>query len=283
MYKSIILKCENLFCNYLIYICDNFMIYMKNFFVLLLVSFLFFSCSHKNQLTYVDNLSKGDISKVNFKTNNLIEIGDILKIDVRTVIEEVSSPYNNLSAINQNLDSEKLMLDGYKVAKDSTIQYPFLGNIIVVGLTTNQLAVKLRNMFISNGQLNNPYIKINKVNSKFTVLGEVRSPGTYFNYENQLNIFQALGFAGDLLITAKRKDVKLIRQENGLRKTYKFSLNTSEIFDKPYYYIQSNDVIIIEPNYSKIKSAGFIGSPASIASISSLVLSITLLLINNNN
>jgi polysaccharide export outer membrane protein len=172
-----------------------------------------------------------------------------------------------------------LILDGYKVEKDSTINYPVLGEISVVGLTTNELAIKLRNMLINEGQLTNPHIRINKVNSKFTVLGEVRNPGTYFNYENQLNIFQALGFAGDLLITAKRKNVKLIRQENGLRKTYKFSLNTSEIFDKPYYYIKSNDVIIIEPNFSKIKSAGFIGSPASIASISSLVLSITLLLI----
>jgi polysaccharide export outer membrane protein len=136
-------------------------------------------------------------------------------------------------------------------------------------------------MFINEGQLTNPHIKINKVNSKFTVLGEVKIPGTYFNYENQINIFQALGLAGDLLISAKRKNVKLIRQENGLRKTYEFSLNTSGIFDKPYYYIKSNVVIIIEPNYSRIKSAGFIGSPASIASLSSLVLSITLLLINN--
>jgi polysaccharide export outer membrane protein len=245
---------------------------------------LFFSCSHKNQLTYIDNIIEGDISKVNNNNNNnnLIEIGDVLKIEVRTVIEEVSAPYNNLSSFNQNMNPNQLILDGYKVAKDSTIKYPFLGKIIAVGLTTNQLAIKLRNMSISDGQLTNPYIIVNKVNSKFTVLGEVRNPGTYFNYDNQLNIFQAIGFAGDLLITAKRNNVKLIRQENGLRKTYEFSLNKREIFDKPYYYIKSNDVIIIEPNYSKIKSAGFIGSPASIASISSLVLSITLLLINNN-
>ena len=256
---------------------------MRNFLFLLLISFLFFSCSHKNQLTYVDNITKGDISKINFNINNLIEIGDILKIDVKTAVSEVSTPYNNIEKFNSTYNPNKLILDGYKVGKDSTINYPVLGEINVVGLSTNELAIKLRNMFITDGQLTNPHIKINKVNSKFTVLGEVSSPGTYFNYENQLNIFQALGLAGDLLITAKRKNVKLIRQENGLRKTYKFSLSTSEIFDKPYYYIKSNDVIIIEPNYSKIKSAGFIGSPASIASISSLVLSITLLLINNNN
>ena len=254
---------------------------MKNFFLLLLITFLFYSCSQKNQLTYINNTKDGDISKVNFSINNFIEIGDVLKIDVKTVVDEVSAPYNILSITTQNQGPNQLILSGYKVAKDSTIKYPFLGKINVVALSTNELAVKLRNMFISNGQLTNPHIRVNKVNSKFTVLGEVRNPGTYFNYDNQLNVFQALGFAGDLLITAKRKNVKLIRQENGLRKTYKFSLNKSEIFDKPYYYIKSNDIIIIEPNFSKIKSAGFIGSPASIASLSSLVLSITLLLINN--
>lgn len=253
---------------------------MRNFLLLLLISSLFFACSFKNQLTYINNVKEDNISKINFNIKNYIEIGDILKIEIKTVLSQVSAPYNNIDNLNNTISSNKLILDGYEVEKDSTINYPVLGKIIVVGLTTNELTTKLRNMLISEGQLTNPHIKINKVNSKFTVLGEVRNPGTYFNYENQINIFQALGLAGDLLISAKRKNVKLIRQENGLRKTYEFSLNTSKIFDKPYYYIKSNDVIIIEPNYSKIKSAGFIGSPASIASISSLVLSITLLLIN---
>jgi len=255
---------------------------MKNFFLLLIISSLLFSCSFKNQLTYINNEKEDNVSKINFSKKNYIEIGDVLKIEVKTAVAEVSAPYNKFDEPNNSYNANQLILEGHNVAKDSTINYPFLGRITVVGLTTNELAEKLRNMFINEGQLTNPHIKINKVNSKFTVLGEVRNPGTYFNYENQLNIFQALGLAGDLLITAKRKNIKLIRQENGLRKTYEFSLNKREIFDKPYYYIKSNDVIIIEPNYSKIKSAGFIGSPASIASISSLVLSITLLLINNN-
>ena len=253
---------------------------MKKFFLLLLISSLFFACSFKNQLTYVNNGKEGNISKIDFSKMNYIEIGDILKIEVKTAVSEVSAVYNNISQFNPNYSANQLILDGFKVENDSTIDYPVLGKITVVGLTTNELAIKLRNMLVKEGQLTNPHIKINKVNSKFTVLGEVRNPGTYFNYENQLNIFQALGLAGDLLITAKRKNIKLIRQENSLRKTYEFSLNSDEIFNKPYYFIQSNDVIIIEPNYSKIKSAGFIGSPASIASISSLVLSITLLLIN---
>ena len=254
---------------------------MEKPFLTFLIFILLFSCSHKSQLVYVNNMKEGDLNKVNFQIKNNVEIGDVLKIDVNTVVPEVSTPYNNLDQINSQQDPNMIILEGYKVENDSTINYPVIGKINVVGISINELAFKLKQMLIDSGQLTNPHVKVSKINSKYTVLGEVKNPGTYMNYESQLNIFQALGYAGDLLITAKRKNVKLIRQENGLRKTYEFSLNNSEIFDKPYYFIRSNDVIIIEPNYSKIKSAGFIGSPSSIASISSLVLSITLLLINN--
>ena len=241
---------------------------------------LLFSCSNRKHVVYLDNLNNWSVNKIDYYIENNIEIGDILKIDVNTVIPETSIPYNNLDDIQSNFNADLLMISGYLVDKDSTINYPILGSINVVGLTENELAFKIMNLLINLGHLTNPHVKVKKINSKFTVLGEVRNPGTYANYDNQLNIFQALGVAGDLLITAKRKNVTLLRQESGFRKTYKFSLNNSELFEKPYYYIKSNDVIIVEPNFSKIKSAGFVGSPASIASISSLILSITLLIIN---
>ena len=161
---------------------------MKKLFLFLLISSLFFACSFKNQLTYINNGKEDNVSKINFSKKNYIEIGDVLKIEVKTAVAEVSAPYNNLDEFNSAYNSNKLILEGYNVEKDSTINYPFLGKITAVGLTTNELAEKLRNMFISNGQLTNPYITINIVNSKFTVLGEVNEPGTFFNYEKQLNI-----------------------------------------------------------------------------------------------
>ena len=252
----------------------------KNIFILLIFP-LIFSCSHKNHITYLNDIQNNNFNKVNFYNDNNIEIGDILKIDINTSIPEASVPYKNMTGANMNSNNNNFIFDGFLVDKYSVINYPILGEINVFGLSENELSVKLRNMLIDGGHLVSPHVKVKKVNSKFTVLGEVRNPGTFTNYEYQLNIFQALGVAGDLLITAKRTNVKLLRKENGLRKTYKFSLSNSEILNKPYYYIKSNDVIIIEPNFSKIKSAGFIGSPSSIASISSLILSITLLLINN--
>ena len=100
--------------------------------------------------------------------------------------------------------------------------------------------------------------------------------------EKFITIFQALGYAGDLSISGKRKNITLIREVDGIRTTLKVDLTDQEIFNSPSYYIKNNDVLIVNPSYSKVKSAGFIGSPASIASLASLLLSITLLIINNN-
>ena len=254
-------------------------IYMKETFFIVLASFIIVSCSHKKQITYLGDYSKHNLNRVDYSLQNNIEIGDILKIDVYTIIPEVSIPYNNLKNLTNTIDL--LVIDGYLVNKNSTINYPILGEINVVGLTEALLSKKITNLLIDGGHLASPFVKVKKINSKFTVLGEVKNSGTFSFYDDQLNIFQALGYAGDLLISAKRKNITIVREENGLRKKYKFSLTGSELLNKPYYIIKNNDVIIVEPNFSKVKSAGFIGSPASIASLSSLLLSITLLLINN--
>ena len=251
---------------------------MNRIFLFLLIISLFISCSQKKQIVYLDNTE--NYVKIDVFNENTIQIGDILKIDINAVISEAALPYRNTFKDLSATSKELLIINGFTVNKDSLINYPILGKINVVGFTEDVLASKLKDLLVDGGHLTKPHVMVKKLNSKFTILGEVRTPGTFNIYDNQLNIFQAIGLAGDLLITAKRNNVKLIRQENGLRKTYIYSLNSNEIFDKPYFYIKSNDIIIIEPNFSKIKSAGFIGSPSSIASISSLLFSITLLLIN---
>ena len=178
-----------------------------------------------------------------------------------------------------NLDV--LKLQGFLVNDSMTINYPILGNINVNQLSLSELENKIKYLLINGNHLNNPTVKIRRLNSKFTVLGEVRNPGTFSFYEEKLNLFQALGYAGDLTIEGKRNGVLLIREKNGVRSVNKISLTEFDILKKPYYHIKNNDIIIVEPNFSKVKSAGFIGSPQSISSIASLLLSITLLIINN--
>ena len=254
---------------------------IRNFCLLTLIILFLASCSSKSQLVYLNDSVKDNFYKVDYSSfNNNIQTGDILKIDIQTIIPEAALPYNTYSDKATATNLSTLIIEGYVVNENKIINYPTLGDVSVENLSENKLADKIRKLLVDGGHLTNPYVKVRRVNSKFTVLGEVRNPGTFSYYDRYLNIFQALGYAGDITITGKRQNITLIREENGIRKVYDISLSKSELLNKPYYLIKNNDVIMVKPNFSKVKSAGFIGSPASIASVASLLLSITLLIIN---
>ena len=256
---------------------------MKYLSLTILAAIILASCSTKNQLIYLKDFDKQNTySKTDYSVlNNNIEVGDILKIDVQTIVPEAAIPYNKISIQTQSQNLDLLKLEGYLVDDFKMINYPVLGKISVEGLSENQLESKITQLLLDGNHLTNPTVKVRRVNSKFTVLGEVRSPGTYSYYDKNLKIFQALGYAGDLTIDGKRKDIRLVREENGNREIYKIELTEAELLNRPIFYIKNNDVLIVNPSFSKVKSAGFIGSPASVASIASLLLSITLLLTNN--
>ena len=255
---------------------------MKNLFLIIVASFILASCSTKSQLVYLNDSANHDVNKVDYSNlKNNIESGDILKIDVNTIVPEAALPYNNIDASTVSTKSlDILKLEGYLVDEFKMINYPILGEISVQDLSINQLENKITQLLLEGGHLTNHVVKIRRLNSKFTVLGEVRNPRTFSYIDDKLNLFQALGYAGDLTINGKRKDITIIREENGLQKIHKIDLTKSNFLLKPYYQIKNNDVIIVNPNYSQVKSAGFIGSSSSIAAISSLLLSITLLIIN---
>ena len=249
----------------------------------LLISLFFCSCSFKNQIIYLKDVKKqksnswSDFSVI----KNNIESGDILKIDVASIVQEAALPYNQNSFTKNNQNNlDIIKLDGYLVDEFKKINYPVLGSISVEGLSEGELEEKITKLLTEGNHLIKPTVKVRRINSKFTVLGEVRSPGTYSFLDNRINIFQALGYAGDLTIDGKRNDVILIREKNGVRSVFEVELTNSELLNSPSYYIKNNDVIIVNPTFNKVKSAGFVGSPSSIASIASILLSITLLLIN---
>ena len=251
-------------------------------------AFILASCSSKSQLRYIGDYNKYSQKNIEHssvlvsKNFSYIQSGDILKIEVISLVNEAAKIFNkNSNKVQNNSNLETLLLEGYLVNNNFEINFPILGVIDVQNLSLQDLEKKITNLLVDEGHLQSPTISINRLNFKFTVIGEVTNPGTFSTLDENINLFQAIGHAGDLTINGKRKNIILLRQEKGLQKIYNIDLTKSDIIKRPYFYIHNNDVIIVEPNFSKVKSAGFIGSPASIASISSLLLSITLLLINN--
>ena len=243
--------------------------------------FLLSACSSKRNITYLNGVNEyanTDISKQ--KTPYIIQADDVLRIEIHSMVPEAAIVYNRIPQnTNATINLNLLQLEGYLVSSDYSINFPVLGTLDVKG-STLELEKKITKLLLEGGHLVSPTVSVRLLNSKFTVLGEVSTAGTYTFLDRNLTLLQALGYAGDLTIDGERKDITLIREINGIRSAEQLDITSKDILDNSAYYIRNNDVIIVNPNYNRIKSAGFIGSPQSIASISSILLSITLLIIN---
>jgi polysaccharide export outer membrane protein len=206
-----------------------------------------------------------------------LQPNDIVSVKVTADVPELALAYN-ISPTSQNaVQGGAMQLQGYLIANDGTINIPILGLQQLAGLTLEQAEKQIQEALISKGYLKNPVVVCRLLNAKFTVLGEVSAPGTYTFFENNLTLLQALGLAGDLTINGVRKKITIIRTENGKQTFGTIDLTKNDWLATPYYFVKPNDVIIIDPNTAKVKSAGLIGNPGNLISVISVLLSSFLL------
>ncbi|MDB2674527.1 polysaccharide biosynthesis/export family protein [Flavobacteriaceae bacterium] len=251
----------------------------KNYSFLILGFLLFLSsCVSKKELLYFQDIQTYNKSEV-ISSQNILQENDILKIDVTSLEMNASIPYNKVSTANNLANSLSLMqLNGYLVSTNKTINFPILGEISVSGNTPKDLEKHLKNLLETGGHLKNPRVIVRLLNSKVTILGEVRNPGTFTFTEKNISLLQALGLAGDLTIDGNRKNIIVIRESNGQRTTTNIDLTSAIWLSSPYQNIQPNDVIIVNPNSKKITSAGLIGNISTVLSIASILLSTIILI-----
>ena len=243
----------------------------------LVIGLFVFSCSSKKQILYFQDSENFTESKMNYE-NPTIQPNDILKISVETLVPEAAIPYNKTTSLGATASNiEIVQLDGYLVSNNKSIIYPVLGEVSVDGLTTSQVEEELKKR-LEDGHLINPTVNVRLLNAKFTVMGEVKKPGTYTFSEQSITILQALGYAGDLTINGERNDILVIREIDGERRISHLNLTSSKLFESSFYNVKPNDVIVVNPNSSKVKSAGFVGNAGTVLTIASLVLSTVILL-----
>lgn len=235
--------------------------------VFLLIIILFTtSCSSYKQIPYFQDLNHSVVSEESIDNYSPLKIqaGDLLGINVASL-----SPENEFSSSNprvtgndnMNTGSAKSNIGqgadnsnpnpvyGYRVNQKGEIIIPYLGKVQVKGLTTDELAAKLAPQL--EQYLKQPVVNIRVLNFKVSVLGDVLRPDVFSVQNERITIMEALGLAGDLNITAKRRNVLLIREVDGKRQFMPVDLTSKNIFSSPYYYLQNNDVIYVEPDRIK--------------------------------
>jgi polysaccharide export outer membrane protein len=250
----------------------------KYIYALASILLLLQSCASKKDILYFQDSADYKSSRIEY-AGSLIQPNDILSITVGAKVPETVIPYNIQQLGSNSMSNiETIKLQGYLVSPQGTIVFPVLGEIPVVNKSTSELEQELKNVLEVGGHLINPTVSIRLLNAKVTVLGEVNKPGTYSFTEQYLTLPQALGYAGDLTINGKRKDIILIREALGIRTIKHLDLTTTDWMNNPDYTIRQNDVLVVNPNNSKVKSSGYIGNAATILTIASLVLSTVILL-----
>lgn len=139
-----------------------------------------------------------------------------------------------------------MQIQTYVVNSEGNIYFPVLGKIHVSGMTTEQLQTYLTER-ISN-EVEDPVVNVRIANFEVVVGGEVKTPKKIRVNRNRYSVLDALGDAGDLTEYGERSNVLLVREENGRREYHRLNLNSSDILTSPYFYLQQNDYIYVEPN-----------------------------------
>jgi len=235
------------------------------------------SCVSKKEIWYLQDSADFNNTALNYSIPK-IQPNDILKIEVSALIKESAIPYNKTAGLAGGQSIELMQLEGYLVSNEYTIKFPVLGVISTDNKTVQELENYLKKQLEDGGHLINPSVDIRLINAKVTVLGEVNAPGVYNFSEQNITLLQALGYASDLTINGKREDIKLIRETDGNRIITNIDLTSAEFLTSEYNQIRPNDVIIVNPNNPKVKSAGFIGNVGTFISVFSIILTTVVLI-----
>jgi polysaccharide export outer membrane protein len=226
----------------------------KSFFVLVFI--VFSSCISSKEIVYFQ-YDEIDQSKVSNKYKTFFKPDDLLEITISAKDIDAVRPFN-LSAVTYATSSNSAIgvaqQQTYLINSDGEVEIPVLGKIKLGGLTREK-GIALLKSKLSPDYIKNPHINIKISNFKISVLGDVALPGNYVIPNERITIIDAIGLAGDLNISGNRKNVLVIREENGMKIKYRVNLLSNKTFISPVYYLQQNDVVVVEHNNAKMQSA----------------------------
>lgn len=254
---------------------------IKNILYLALVVFLG-SCSTKKDIIYFQDADDAQFQNVSdIKPKVKIQLNDILQVDIKTLNPESTIPFMKQgmgqggAGGGAGRQQGMIKLQGYIVDEYGEIEMPIIGRVQVNGLTRQQAEKKIKSKL--SGFLKDPYVSVRLLNFKYTIQGEVRSPGTYEVLEPNFTLLQALGQAGDLTINGKRDNVMILRTVGEQRIVRRIDLTKSDWMNSPFYFIKQNDYIYVEPNGPAVKKAGYIPSLGALLGTISGIIGISLI------
>jgi polysaccharide export outer membrane protein len=235
------------------------------FLVFIAISVLLFSCqSTPKNIAYFQNLDeylKQGGEDIYYKYEPTIKIGDQLLISVsapilnQELVAQFNLPPNSILARGTTSVTQTANLQTYLVDIDGYIDYPILGRLKVIEQTKSGLTKYLTGLISEH--VEGVIVNLQIISFQVIILGEVNRPGPVNARNERLTILEAIGQAGDLTIFGKRENVLLIREIDGIKQFARVDLTQADVFSSPYYYLQQNDVIVVESNDTRKRASKF--------------------------
>jgi polysaccharide export outer membrane protein len=261
--------------------------HIKLLFGLLVVTLFLTGCGSSKNVAYFQNSDTVNLEASRMLYDARIMPKDMLTITVSTTDPEAAVPFNLTVATVQSMSlrsnsTSQATLQTYLVDNEGNIDFPLVGRMHLGGLTKSeaeQLILQKIKPFMSETE--NPIVTVRMINYKISVIGEVARPGMFTVANEKISILEALAQAGDLTIYGVRDRVKLIREDStGKKEIHVLNLNDANIINSPYYYLQQNDIVYVEPNKVKSQNSS-VGSMTTLwFSATSILISLTSLLYN---
>lgn len=251
----------------------------KNHILLILVVTavcLLTSCATPKNVTYFQNREALEKAAKGYLVDARIMPKDVLSIVVNTTTPSAAYQFNLVTPTTQT------QIETFLVDNDGTIKFPVVGDLKVGGLTKSeaeQLICQAISPYLAETE--KPVVTVRMSSFSISVLGEVNVPGTFTIAREKINVLEALARAGDLTIYGVRNNVTLIREDGEGNKSYHtLDLNDANIVNSPYYYLQQNDILYVEPNKIKAQNST-IGSMTSLwLSATGVLMSVATLLVS---
>lgn len=230
---------------------------ISKIFVILLLA-LFTSCVNKKSFVYLNDIGSIPLQEINDKFDHnypmRIANGDVLVITVSALDPEAVANFNlpvisYATAGSMSVNSTPVM-QNYVVDPDGNINFPVIGKVKLAGFTVDEASNFITSKV--SQYVKDPVVSVRFNNYQITVLGEVRNPGRFLFNSQRITILDAIGMAGDLTYYGRRKDILIVREENGKLLYGRVDLTSQTLFSSPYYYLRQNDVVYVEPTRERV-------------------------------
>lgn len=212
--------------------------------------FIFSSCGgvkHKEMLMLQDVQAR--LAAIDAQPALKIQPDDILSIQVSSRKPENIAAFQKVE--NSASSGEKALgiQDGYRVDEMGNIYLPFINKIPAAGKTVLQLRQTISDSLVK--YIPDATVQVRFLNFRVTMIGEVTRPNAYIIPNERLNILEAIGMAGDFTPYARRNSVLVMRERNSVREFVRVNTQDTTLFSSPYFYLQPNDIVYVEPLKAK--------------------------------